>query len=354
MSCVICFESCEHFITCCNDTCNSSVCPGCFEEYINYSLTEKRIPTCTNVSCKSYYTYSNLKIYENIANIYVECVFNELLNIHGEEASNSIKLQNKVDSMRQEKLKLIEDRFSEAIKYLIINVLTKKFNSYIKTLQQTSNTINTFGKKCMNIFCEGYLDTNFICNTCNSQFCQQCEELMAKGHVCKQENVDSVNSIKSLVKCPKCHLPIFKSEGCDLMTCSNCSTNFTYSNGQFGGSGNHHNSQITIPKIYSLSNVYESYLHSVNCYDLMIELENIKKNIKVNTKPLLNNIKLYYKNKENYSPQDKIRLAKSFDIYIKTQCKNKLITKYFFDIETHIKNKTLTLRYLQRVYKELI
>ena len=61
-------------------------------------------------------------------------------------------------------------------------------------------------KKCMNLYCLGQLDAGHTCLLCLTKFCVKCERPVPKDaaatHVCKQEDLDSMDFVKSLVKCP--------------------------------------------------------------------------------------------------------------------------------------------------------
>ena len=98
---------------------------------------------------------------------------------------------------------------------------------------------------CPNSFCRNGLlnkvDDYFECNECKEKFCFTCQEriIISSTHECKEEILESINFIKSIVKCPKCTLPIERSEGCNNMTCSSCSTNFDYVTGESTSHGSH-------------------------------------------------------------------------------------------------------------------
>lgn len=71
------------------------------------------------------------------------------------------------------------------------------------------------------------------CGSCGVSFCNRCREVKEEDHVCKEENVETVNAIKQDTKpCPKCKVSIFKIEGCDQMFCTICNTGFSWRNGK--------------------------------------------------------------------------------------------------------------------------
>ena len=51
-------------------------------------------------------------------------------------------------------------------------------------------------------------------------------------HVCNEDDVKSAEMIKKETRnCPKCAVPIFKTEGCDQMWCTECHTAFSWRTG---------------------------------------------------------------------------------------------------------------------------
>lgn len=93
--------------------------------------------------------------------------------------------------------------------------------------------------KCMKDGCKGYVNTQYVCETCESTICNDCfrimeeEEDVARRHVCRKEDKDLAHILRSNCKqCPKCYLPIMKAGGCDQMFCVNCKTGFSWETGE--------------------------------------------------------------------------------------------------------------------------
>lgn len=78
--------------------------------------------------------------------------------------------------------------------------------------------------------CTGFVSSATMrCVKCDGEMCSECH--MSKGdlHACKPEDVETVNALKLDTKpCPKCHIPIYKIEGCDQMWCIECHTTFSW------------------------------------------------------------------------------------------------------------------------------
>ena len=85
-------------------------------------------------------------------------------------------------------------------------------------------------RPCPTTDCKGFIPKGtFVC-TLNCIFCTECEECMtADDHVCKKETLETIKAIKADTKpCPKCSVPIHRTEGCDQMWCTSCHTTFDW------------------------------------------------------------------------------------------------------------------------------
>lgn len=92
------------------------------------------------------------------------------------------------------------------------------------------------GRPCPNETCLGYLSLQeYACTWCEDAFCQQCQSPLKKAvstqlHSCDPDTVASIMVVMQETKpCPRCRVPIQKSEGCDQMWCTQCHTAFDWS-----------------------------------------------------------------------------------------------------------------------------
>ncbi len=99
----------------------------------------------------------------------------------------------------------------------------------------------TFQFYCPFKDCRGMLDENYYCLICDHIYCAKCLNIRYKksegrsssDHVCKEEDIASLNEIKKCsTQCPKCFVAVQKSEGCDQMWCTQCHTAFSYKTGE--------------------------------------------------------------------------------------------------------------------------
>lgn len=145
------------------------------------------------------------------------------------------KLQDKLYSERNTVQLIIEGR---------INVDSAVESSSSETIEKKK-----FHRKCTVENCPGWLSSNWKCGLCETYACHHC--LVIKGkvkdesyvtHICKTEDVETANMLKSSVKlCPKCGEGVEKNGGCNTMFCTSCHTGFDWTSGKILQSGQIHN-----------------------------------------------------------------------------------------------------------------
>ncbi len=99
----------------------------------------------------------------------------------------------------------------------------------------TGGSARKFVMQCQNNGCRGMLTTQYKCDLCTKFTCSKCFvaiEGEKADHVCKQEDVDTVEELrKNSRPCPTCGTRISKIDGCDQMWCPECKTAFSWSKG---------------------------------------------------------------------------------------------------------------------------
>ena len=65
---------------------------------------------------------------------------------------------------------------------------------------------------------------NAVCPTCFNDFCIKCLKDWHFGSPCQLEDLTDLN----VKNCPTCSIPIHRTEGCDAMFCSRCTTWFCW------------------------------------------------------------------------------------------------------------------------------
>ena len=136
--------------------------------------------------------------------------------------------------------------------------------------RRTATTeVKKFVMKCTVGECRGFLSEKYVCGLCTTAICKDChavlptsaipavlptsaisavlpasaipavlpeEEVVAPAspaHVCDPNEVATIAELNRSTKpCPKCHVRIFKTEGCDQMFCISCHTAFSWRTGE--------------------------------------------------------------------------------------------------------------------------
>ena len=337
--CSICFcpfEEDEAKYPCANPSCNDITCQVCTEALITHSEKINLIPSCSNTNCRGYYILSSIgSLPKEIISQYESACMNFFLKGHGDNVKKDIEQKNIVNAIRDERLKFLEQTFPKGI--ALVAKLT--FKDKMKQLDKQRTLIIKMKLKnaertCLNLTCNGFLNPDFNCMSCKSVFCTKCEiKITGPNHQCKQQDLDSINLVNSMIKCPGCKLPVFKNQGCDSITCSNCNTHFEYSSGKIGGHGSH-NEKINV-KLFEkkkLSDEYGKYI-SPESLLLLLQIEAIEPVFK-SKDTLLTPIKSYIltgqtnNNKKKYSKD----LAKKIDAYTKFNYKNTYYHKCLIEI----------------------
>jgi hypothetical protein len=213
--------------------CNFHACRSCVKKYI---IESNCIAQCMN--CKN--RFSREFLIENLSRSWVDTKYKEYLT----------EILFKTEQIKS------KDNIEEAIHYCKINKLlyqnielhTKKHNllneiymidSMIYSNNKIINNIEdsmTLGskkiiKKCINQFCNGFLNADYVCELCDTKICSECfvEKKENKTHVCDINNIKTVKLLLNDSKnCPSCNTCIHKIDGCDQMWCVKCKTSWDW------------------------------------------------------------------------------------------------------------------------------
>ena len=86
--------------------------------------------------------------------------------------------------------------------------------------------------QCPEKDCKGYLDESYVCGLCKKEACKSCRLSKHEGK-CDPNIVATVKMMdRETKRCPKCNVPIYRTEGCDQMWCPNCHTAFNWITGE--------------------------------------------------------------------------------------------------------------------------
>lgn len=317
--CVICFcpfEKNDRRYTCVEPDCKTDICKECLHALITFSESNELIPKCPSSKCHGIYIWSGIRdVPKDIQQLYYSACFKFMMKDQGDHVKKGLQEEKILSDIRNQRLMYLEKEYPLAISLVAKITFTNKLRHLDKQKAKIASAqVSKANKGCFNLVCNGFLDPNYVCMMCSTEFCRSCEKKLKTGHVCQQEDLDSVNLVNNMIKCPGCKLPVFKNEGCDSITCSNCSTNFQYSTGQVGGHGSSNAKlakTLSIQKKEKLSDIFAKQLDEDNMESL-IKLEALEPSIR-HKETILHPLKGYLKDhdRENAGRQ----IAKKIDEY---------------------------------------
>jgi hypothetical protein len=360
--CIICYFPIETLgIKCSSISCLSEICLECLESYINiYELEKKGIPKCPTTGCISgEILHSQISKINNkgLLEKYENLCVNHLKNINLDDILSEINIKKITEKIRKDKHEFILKEFPISISFIIEKCLKSKLSSIDKKNKEHIKKAKS-NKRCPNILCySGILDIDFRCLSCTQQFCIKCEIKIEedKKHSCKQEDLDSLKKLESLVKCPKCKFPVEKMYGCNNITCSVCKTNFDYITGKITIAGNHSNDTLVLRNFNKPSISFRDNYDS-KILNLLRQVENYEpQSYKFSN--VLCELKKYISLENEDCNQDqkelKSLISNKYELYKQSQYKNQNYFKIIILIQKHHEQKKLNKEVLENIIKVL-
>jgi hypothetical protein len=188
---------------------------------------------------------------------------------------------------------------------------------------------------CIKDNCRGLVNSKYICDLCKTNYCKDCRTIKNDNHICKKEDLDTVQYLKKETKpCPKCKVPISKKNGCNQMWCVGCHTSFDWASGQIITKGPFHN-----PEYYAyLRKTHPNGIIRRNDGDIPCNNDN---NHIITIHEVRDIIKNIHKEKERYLHVNEIEILQRrllhFDDIIRR--------KYYYELD-EIKMRELRINYL--------
>ena len=345
MSCIVCYSQIDHKHQCSDIRCKGAFCRDCLESLIDFCAEEGILPKCMQRDCNSFLTLSDFEGLDKDYFIkYYKLCLNYFIKNQGHHIEKQIQEKALLKKHCEDRQKFIQDEFPEAI-----SLMAKiAFKSKLKRLEKQKAAVlklNVKHRRCMNSTCAGFL-VDMICSICQTEFCKRCEKTLEKTHECKQEDLDSVHFVNNLIRCPQCHLSVFKNEGCDHITCSNCSANFLYSTGEAGGSGSKNTKiAVNIEQRYKLSILYKDKIPS-SCIKRLLQLESLEPK-SISKDSMLVPVKKYIETKDEKMAKV---LATKIDYYYQNQLANRDYQTSMVKLENLLKAEIINqLKFSQRI-----
>lgn len=339
MECAVCLEYSDAVISCNNKKCTSCCCINCITTYLDISQRDNRLPKCINPNCKWLYMFDDFQAYPRLALTYAKCCVSHVLAESGLVAQTTYAMDRKIEEIRQERMLFIQSRFPAAIIYTAKHFMPKKFSAIQKSdIQKLKADLET-RKTCFRNTCTGKLSDTYVCDICNAHFCRDCERLLEPEHNCRQEDIETIKVIASMVHCPHCQVAIEKSLGCDSMTCTACHKHFNYSTLGHSNYGNSHNTNHSVRETIVVSTEYRDKLIAMNLLDKVLAIEQLQPNI-VSDKPLIAAI-----NERHKSGATDLLDRKIASLYQKIYINRLQLRDYHYfmeQIEKHIIDSTLS------------
>jgi hypothetical protein len=346
--CPICFGD-NGMVGCSNRRCDVLLCVECARAYFTHSLTDKMIPKCTN--CSTVFFQSDLNRYPDLLLLYNKCCMKELSSTNNDATRKTFEIMERINKIRNEREVFIHTKLPVAVQYtaqiIMPSALKKIDKQMVARIHEQSNRSR---RTCMNLMCNGSLDDNFVCLTCGTRFCKECETLLQSGHMCRPEDVESVKEVNQMVRCPNCMLPVIKSDGCNAMRCSNCNENFMYDSGKKGGGGNSHNASVSVKTKVLLSNTYREQLTRSNMLNDIINLEHLQPT--AHNPQKLNELLVqgFRTNFQDNTPLEQA-IAMEYEAYTKRKLKVQAYQRSMIEIEQLIIRDQLTLAVIQEAMR---
>ena len=238
------------------DNCKEECCLECYTNYILTSTDNNKCMFC-NIEKKDSTIISDLggnkttinKFFISKSEIFIN---NEKKNIPKYlEYNNMQENIKKKRKIYQEEMDIIERK----IKTLQMLAIATRKQKLIDDENDEKNLLKIkhedyyklFSKyKCFNHTCNGFLNIDFYCILCKTQYCKKCNKLKPDDHVCAEEDLQTVNYIQEhTAACPNCGERISKASGCDQMFCDpkdggiGCGAVFSYRTGKIVENNGH-------------------------------------------------------------------------------------------------------------------
>lgn len=215
--------------------CSTHFCTKCCSVFLLDSVNDSRCMSCGKQWDREFminsfgYSFVNTKYKHHLEKILFEREKSKFpeTQVLLEEMKRIDEIKNQIEEIEEE---ITQRRFK-------ITDLESDLN-FLKYNKNSKKSVSFFGH-CPNEGCEGFINSFWKCGLCDQKVCKSCKENIGnekdayKLHSCNPDTLASVRAMKGESKpCPKCKVPIFKINGCNMMWCTNCNVSFCWRTGE--------------------------------------------------------------------------------------------------------------------------
>ncbi len=339
------------YLECGNPSCLAKTCDICIGSYIRIAARESILPSCTTDNCHGVLMFSAIsQLDSKIVDDFLTACHAFIMRDKMDAVQAELAQKKAIEELRRKRISFINTEFPAAIALVADLACQSKIKRVKKSMAQKGPATRNMTRICMNLFCSGLLDEEFICTSCSTQFCKECEERIEPNHQCLEENIESVKLTRSMVKCPNCFLPIERSSGCPSMTCMNCKTNFDYRTGERGGHGNGNNKGVHAVEKLRLSTVYKSTF-TTDQLQIILLIEAKEPKLQSDVK-IRNLVKAILQHRINESTA-KLRLAKILEEYYTSKYVYRQYQRIIIGIENLLRKNAVTTKKLIEISQQI-
>jgi len=182
-------------------------------------------------------TFLTKKFVENDLKIYYENLFLERQISLLPDTQKDALIEKKVIFMAAQSVEATSELNRIKKKLHDQKEIIRAYNLEIYRLKSGTSTDNNlksenFTIKCCTNECNGFLDSKYYCDLCETKFCRHCMTIKTEDHECDEDLKATIQAIKKDSKpCPGCGEMISKIDGCDQMWCIKCHIQFSWRSG---------------------------------------------------------------------------------------------------------------------------
>lgn len=246
MECVVCTEkfnkSSRKEVECLY--CGYKACQKCIQRF----LIENTItPKCMSCNTQWNMEFLRMNFSKSFMNKEYKAHQKESIQVEAEthlgDYQETVQAEIKIGKLKETEKVWLEEKFKIDQQLRKINTALFDIRHEIARTKNRMNIRSTpkqrqdFFMACPSHGCRGRLSTAYKCGLCSHFFCPDCHvdkglNREAGDHECKKEDIETVEVLKENTRpCPKCHMGIFKTSGCDQMWCTQCHTCFSWRSG---------------------------------------------------------------------------------------------------------------------------